>query len=267
MRKISMVNLKGGVGKTTTAINMATVLAADYGYRVLIVDNDVQANVTRYFDLHDYDMPSIEDVYRYVDTDAREIIRPCGVEGLSIDVLPANMNLDDALTNLLKDSAREQITPLGRALDQVNDEYDFCLIDNPPGVGINILNAIACANDIVVPVKLDKNALDGMQGLFEIAEDLIPFNPDLETMSCLVTMYKRDMEMADGVLRDSDYDTYSTRVRYSRKVDLWTFEKGTGLISYSPRCAACMDYRAFVKEYIDMLREGGWKGGVRHAKN
>lgn len=265
MRIVSIINLKGGVGKTTTTINMAAILSKIYNQRVLIVDNDIQANVTKYFDLHDYDLPSIEDIYRYDDVNVRGIIRSSGVPGLMVDVLPSNMNMDDALTNLLKDSGREQITCLQNALKQVEDDYDFCIIDNPPGVGINILNAIACANDIIVPIKIDKNSLDGMQDLVEIAGDMAVYNPRLESLTCLITMYRKDMYAGDMVLRKSQYDVYNTHIRFSKKVDLWTFEKGSGLLSYSPRSAACIDYKLFVKEYMESIQAKRRKEVFSHA--
>ncbi len=253
MRIISLINLKGGVAKTTTTINMAVILSKIYGKRVLIVDNDVQANVTKHFELHNYDCPSVEDIYRQENTDINRIIKPCYPENAKLDLIPANMNLDDALTNLLKDSYREQITPLKNALKKVENEYDFCLIDNPPGVGINILNALVCSHDIIVPIKLDKNSLDGMQDLYEIVEDLISYNPNLDTMKCLITMYKKNMYAADTVLRNSQYDVFNTRIRYSEKVDMSTFSQGGGLLTFSPRSAACVDYKIFVKEYIESL--------------
>ena len=158
MRTISLTNLKGGVGKTTTAINMATILAKLYNQRVLLVDNDVQANTTRYFDLHNYDKTSIADVYWNCASNTKDIIRSANVPGLALDVLPSNMNMDVALTNLSKDESRDQITALRSALEQVQDDYDFCIIDNPPGVGLNILNAIVCADDLIVPIKIGKKS-------------------------------------------------------------------------------------------------------------
>lgn len=255
MRIISLINLKGGVAKTTTTINMAAILSKIYKKKILIVDNDVQANATKYFNLHDYDTSSIEDVYRQNNADVREIIKHCKMEDSEVDLIPANMNLDDALTNLMKDTEREQITQLRDALKQVEQDYDFCIIDNPPGVGLNILNAIVCSHDIIVPIKLDKHSLDGMQDLFEIVKDLISFNPDLDTVTCLVTMYKKTMYAADTVLRKSDYDVFHTRIRYSEKVDSASFETGNGLLSFSPRSAACIDYKIFVKEYLDNVSE------------
>lgn len=265
MRIISLINLKGGVGKTTTAVNMAIILAKLYKQRVLIVDNDIQANVTKYFELHDYELPSIEDVYRKESVSMKEIIRDTGLVGLRLDIVPSNLNMDDAVTGLLLDDEHEQNTRLKNALKQVEDDYDFCIIDNPPGIGMNVLNALSCTNDVIIPVKIDKNAMDGMQDLVEISSEMSFYNPDMESMTCLVTMFYKDMFAGDIVLRKSPYDVFDTRIRYSRKVDLASFETGSGLLTYSPRSAACIDYKRFVKEYLESLPEDMRKGVISHA--
>lgn len=265
MRIISLINLKGGVGKTTTAINMAVILAKIYRQRVLLIDNDVQANVSKYFDLHDYDAPSMAEIYQ-INATFHDIIWDAAIPGLPLDIAPTNMNMDAALTELIKDPERDQITILKSHLEHMKDSYDFCIIDNPPGVGINILNALVASNDVIIPIKIDKNSLDGMQELVEIAEEMKQFNPDMESIKCLVTMYCKDMYAGDVVLRRSDYDVFRTRIRYSRKVDAWTFEKGSGLLTYSPRSAACIDFKIFVKEYLESLPEAVRKGVFSHVK-
>lgn len=263
MRILSLINLKGGVGKTTTAINMAVILAKIYRQKVLLIDNDVQANVSKYFDLHDYDAPSMAEIYQNKET-LHNIIQNSAIPGLRLDVAPTNMNMDAALMELIKDPERDQITILKDHLDHVKDSYDFCIIDNPPGVGLNILNALAASNDVIIPIKIDKNALDGMQDLVEIAEEMKQFNPDMDSPKCLVTMYCKDMYAGDVVLRRSNYEVFNTRIRYSRKVDAWTFEKGSGLLTYSPRSAACVDFKIFVKEYLESLPESVRKGVFYH---
>ena len=138
MRIISIINLKGGVGKTTTAINMAMILAHVHGRKVLLVDNDIQANITRFFGKHNYDAQSIEDIYREEHVDIHSIIQPTTVVGVEVDIVPSNMNMDAAVIDLLKDEKQEQTGKLRAALDQAATEYDFCIIDNPPGNGTGL---------------------------------------------------------------------------------------------------------------------------------
>lgn len=163
MRTAAIVNLKGGVGKSTTAINLALIMATVYKYRVLLVDNDIQANVSKFFGVHSYDYKSMENVLRDTDTMAEDVIRSSGRVGL--DIIPANMNMDAAAVDLMLDQEANQIVRLKDVLDQVEEQYDYCLIDCPPGVGINVLNALAAADDVIIPIKADKNALDGMEEL------------------------------------------------------------------------------------------------------
>lgn len=259
MRIVSIINLKGGSGKTTTAINMAMILAYKHGMKVLIVDNDIQANVTRFFHMHDYDRRSIEDIYRGENIDIHSVIQPTKVVGADVDVIPSNMNMDAAVIDLMKDEEQEQTGRLGTALCQVKKEYDFCIIDNPPSIGMNVINALACTDDIIIPVKVDKYGMDGMEELYAIADEMRQFNEDI-TVRGLITMYYKSPQILAGetILRRSNYDFFRTNIRYSRMVDACSFEtNGKGLITFSPRSAACIDYKRFVTEYMEMLQEKG----------
>lgn len=259
MRIVSIINLKGGSGKTTTAINMAMILAHRHGRKVLIVDNDIQANVTRFFHMHDYDRKSIEDIYREGHIDIHSVIRPTNVVGVDVDIIPANMNMDAAVIDLMKDKEQEQTGKLENALCQIKQEYDFCIIDNPPAIGINVINALACTDDIIIPVKVDKYGMDGMEELYAIADEMRQFNKNI-TIRGLITMWYKGPQILAGemILRRSDYDFFKTNIRYSRMVDACSFEtNGKGLITFSPRSAACIDYKRFVTEYMEMLRGEG----------
>ena len=123
MRTAAIVNLKGGVGKSTTAINLALIMATVYKYRVLLVDNDIQANVSKFFGVHSYDYKSMENVLRDTDTMAEDVIRSSGRVGL--DIIPANMNMDAAAVDLMLDQEANQIVRLKDVLDQVEEQYDY----------------------------------------------------------------------------------------------------------------------------------------------
>lgn len=265
MRIISLLNLKGGVGKTTTVVNMAVILTKLYHQRVLVVDNDVQANASKFFDRHDYNMPSIVDVYLYHTESAgtMEVVRQTKIAGL--DIIPSNLNLSVAVDEMVKDSEREQNTRLRSALQQVEKDYDFCIIDNPPGIGMNVINALTCTHDVIVPVKIDKAAMDGMEELADIVGDIAEYNPLISSMRILVTMFYKEMLPGEIVLNRSPYDMFRQHIRYSKKVDVASFEKGSGLLMSSPRSAACVDYRRFVAEYVETLPEGLREGVVCHA--
>ena len=257
MRTAAIVNLKGGVGKSTTAINLALIMATVYKYRVLLVDNDIQANVSKFFGVHSYDYKSMENVLRDTDTMAEDVIRSSGRVGL--DIIPANMNMDAAAVDLMLDQEANQIVRLKDVLDQVEEQYDYCLIDCPPGVGINVLNALAAADDVIIPIKADKNALDGMEELTEVIEEIRPYNPGLSLVKCLVAMFTNDISVVKGeeALRKSEYSTFNTHIRYSKKVVDWTYEKRKSLIETTPRSAATRDYKSLAAEYIRLTRKEG----------
>lgn len=269
MRTISLVNLKGGVGKTTTALNMGSILVRDYGQRVLLVDNDIQANITRKFDLFDYEKPSIGQIYENDDVCLNDIICHCGTADTVLDVIPSNANMDVAVTALVKSEEREQYSVLRKALEQVKNNYDFCIIDNPPSIGMNVINALACTHDIIIPIKMDKYAMDGMQDLYEFCNDIADFNKDLSSIRGLITMFYNITEVMAGemVLKRSNYDMYSTHIRYSKKADVFSFSECKSLLRFSPRSAACIDYRRFVKEYLKSLPKDVREVVISHAKS
>lgn len=250
MRTVAVVNLKGGVGKSTTAINMALIMSQAHGKNVLLIDNDFQAAVTKFFGKHSYDKPSMEDVLRNPMVSAEEVIIPSGRWGL--DIIPANMNMIAAADDLITDKDSDQIGRIRNILNQVEEEYDYCIIDCHPSVGIEVLNALAAAEDIIIPIKADKNALDGMEELDDIIQEIRPYNEKLESVRCLVTMYTKDIDVIKGeeVLRNSKYDVFTTHIRHSKKVTAWTYENGQSLLETTPRSAATRDYKNLVLEYM-----------------
>lgn len=132
MRTVAVVNLKGGVGKSTTAINMALIMSQAHGKNVLLIDNDFQAAVTKFFGKHSYDKPSMEDVLRNPMLSAEDVIIPSGRWGL--DIIPANMNMIAAADDLITDKDSDQIGRIRNILNQVEEEYDYCIIDCHPSV-------------------------------------------------------------------------------------------------------------------------------------
>ena len=167
MKTISIINLKGGVAKTLTADSMAHVLATLHNKRVLLVDNDKQGNTSKAFGVHSYDDKSISDVLTARRLDPWEVIKKTRFE--NIDVMPANMTLIRANMEVLMDSTRPQQTRLRSALNTIAAEnfYDFCIIDNAPDINISTINALVASDDVIIPIKIDKYAFDGLAELKE----------------------------------------------------------------------------------------------------
>ena len=235
MKTISIINLKGGVAKTLTADSMAHVLATLHNKRVLLVDNDKQGNTSKAFGVHSYDDKSISDVLTARRLDPREVIKKTRFQ--NIDVMPANMTL------------------IRSALNAIAEEnfYDFCIIDNAPDINISTINALVASDDVIIPIKIDKYAFDGLEELKEQIEDTRDdLNPRLRLAGCLITCFIRaDAEKrGEAWLRSRpEYPVFDTRIRYSDKVTESTFSE-IPIVEYSRRSGTAMDYIAFVREYL-----------------
>ena len=244
MKTISIINLKGGVAKTLTADNMAHVLAVFHNKRVLLVDNDKQGNTSKAFGVHSYDEKSLSDILTARRLDPWEVIRKTRFE--NIDVLPANMTLIRANLEVMMDSARPQQTRLRDALNVVAKDgfYDYCIIDNAPDINISTINALVASDDVIIPIKIDKYAFDGLAELKEQIEDTRDdLNPRLRLAGCLITCFQRtdaDRQGEEWLKAQPEYPVFDTHIRYSEKVTESTFSESP-IAEYSRRSGAAMD--------------------------
>lgn len=185
-RIIAMCNQKGGVGKTTSSINLGAALA-EHGRKVLLVDFDPQGalSVGLGINPHEIDL-TIYNVLMQRNTSAADAIRPTGVHDL--DLLPANIDLSAAEVQLVSEVAREQM--LARALRPVLDDYDAVIIDCQPSLGLLTVNALTAAHGVVIPLECEFFALRGVALLVETIEKVRDrLNPGLEIDGILATMY------------------------------------------------------------------------------
>lgn len=180
MKTISIINLKGGVAKTLSAVNMAHILAAVHNKRVLLVDNDKQGNASKMFGLHSYEKKSVADILTEKAPALDEIIAPTRYENL--DLIPANMNLLRANLAVMVDNTRQRETRFKKAFRAISGDYDFCIIDNAPDINISTINALVASDDVLIPIKIDKFAFDG---LAELREQIDNTREDLNPALCL----------------------------------------------------------------------------------
>ncbi len=250
MKIISIINLKGGVAKTITAYNMAHILASVHKQRVLIIDNDKQGNTSKMFGYHDYSLKTIADVLTDKNPNIIDAIIPTSYE--DIHVIPANMNLLRANMDILLDVGRPQQRRLEKAMLQIAGEYDYCIIDNAPDINMSVINSLVVSNDVIVPIKVDKYAFDGLEILRGQIEDIKDFNPNIRFAGCLITMYQKNNVNIQGeawLKSQSQYPIFDTYIRRTTKIDETTFN-GEAIIKYAPKCTAAKDYIAFVEEYL-----------------
>lgn len=256
MRTISILNLKGGVAKTFTAVNMAYELHRR-GFKVLLMDNDKQGNLSRAYGR--YNAEDIAPISRLLTEEWREageVIQHTDYKG--IDIVTANMSLMGATWQLTAAEEGNQIERFKRLAEHtagVSGYYDYCIIDNPPDIGLNVVNALAITDEVIVPVKIDEWALDGLDVLTEQIEDARQFNQRLCLRGILITAYQNTDGEAAGKewLESSQFrgqQAYNILgvIRYSRKVAESTFNFKP-IYEYSPCCAAAQDYKRFVTAY------------------
>ncbi|PTB81977.1 cobyrinic acid a,c-diamide synthase, partial [Alloalcanivorax venustensis] len=174
MRVISIINLKGGVAKTVSAINIAHILVKVHGKKVLLIDNDKQGNTSKFFGLYDPDSEyGLSELLTVRDIDVDNVIQQTGYEGL--DIITANMSLLRANKEILMDVSRPQQTRLRKKLESVKDRYDYVIIDNAPDINMTVVNALVASNDVLVPIKVDQFAFDGLEQILEQIDHVSEF--------------------------------------------------------------------------------------------
>lgn len=249
-RVIAMCNQKGGVGKTTTTINLGAALA-EYGRRVLIVDFDPQGAASAGLGINAHELDrTIYTLLMTPRTDIRDVIEHTSVNGL--DVVPANIDLSAAEVQLVNEVAREQV--LERALRPVMDSYDVILIDCQPSLGLLTVNALTAAHGVLIPLEAEFFALRGVALLIETIEKVTDrLNPALRVDGILATMVDTRTLHAREVLervREAFGDRLLTTM-IARTVKFpdasVAFEPIT---RYAPTHPGAMAYRQLARELI-----------------
>jgi chromosome partitioning protein len=194
-RVLAIANQKGGVGKTTTAVNLGSALA-EVGYRVLVVDLDPQGNATTGLGVNPRDLESsVYDVIMH-DAPIEDCVEPTSLKNLF--VAPATIDLAGAEIELVPAMSRE--LKLRKAIDAIRGDYDLVLIDCPPSLGLLTVNGLAAADDVIVPIQCEYYALEGLgQLLRNVGLVRSNLNPGLDVRGIVLTMYNARTRLADQV--------------------------------------------------------------------
>ena len=245
---ISVANQKGGVGKTTTTVNLATILAKR-GKKVLLIDADPQGNATSGLGLDKDIEPSTYDIL-VNDTSLEETMQKTIIKNLKI--CPANMNLAGAEVELVSMMSREQ--RLKEKVDIIKNEFDYILIDCPPSLGLVTLNSFTASNSVLIPVQCEYFALEGLGQLLNTI-NLVKkhLNKEITIEGALLTMYDIRTNLSNQVVKEVkkyfENKVYKTVIpRNVRLSEAPSY--GMPITEYDPRSKGAKSYIKFAKEFL-----------------
>ena len=249
-KSFCFVNQKGGVGKTTSAINIGAFLA-EAGKKVLLVDFDSQANLSSGVGISGKDAkPGIYELISGL-TPLEAAIRPTPVSGLS--VMPASIDLSGAAVELIEQEERDFF--LAKALEPARKRYDFILIDCPPSLGVLTLNGITAADAVLIPMQCEYFAMEGLTHLLETVKRIQKgLNPNLDIGGIFFTMYDPRTRLAQQVVKE--VSAYFTNKVFStiipRNIRLSEAPShGLPISKYDPLCSGAKAYKSLAQEVLE----------------
>jgi chromosome partitioning protein len=262
-RVAAVCNQKGGVGKTTTTINLGAALA-EQGRRVLLVDFDPQGALSVGLGIQPHELEAtVYNLLMEPGLTAPDVLFKTHVEGL--DLLPSNIDLSGAEVQLVHEVAREFV--LGRVLQPVIPDYDVVLIDCQPSLGLLTVNALACADGVIVPLECEYFALRGVALLMETIDKVSSrLSPKLQMDGLLATMYDsrtlHTREVLAGVVKGFGDKVFHTVINRTVRFPDATVA-GVPITSFDPTSNGASSYRELAKEVLERWRQSDPAGPVR----
>ena len=253
-KAIAIFNQKGGVGKTTTNINLGACLALK-GKRVLMLDIDPQGNTTSGIGVSKKELEyTVYELLIEDNFDPRDAVLHTSVENL--DLIPANVDLAGAEIEMVQLEGREK--RLQKAIDKIRNDYDYIFIDCPPSLGLLTINSLSAVESVLIPIQCEFYALEGVSQLMSTIE-LVRKNlkPDLEVEGVVLSMFdgrtNLSIQVVQEVKKYFGAKVYSTVIpRNIRLAEAPSF--GMPIVEYDPRSKGAESYREFAEEFLE--REG-----------
>lgn len=255
VRTIVFSNQKGGVGKTTTCVNLAAYVA-EKGKKVLIIDMDPQGNASSalgFFERNDG-----KSVYEVLcgNTDAKDAVKKTEVEGL--DIITSSSDLAGAELELAQVMiGRERV--LEEKTEEVKKDYDFVFIDCPPSLGLLTVNSLAASDGVIVPIQCEYFALEGLSQMMNTIKLVKKFlNPDIEVQGVVITLYDSRAKLAKGVIAEIDKvfgdKVYDTKIpRNVRLAEAPSY--GKPVSKYDSKCAGAVAYGKLAEEFLARINK------------
>ncbi|MCX5751522.1 MAG: ParA family protein [Candidatus Saganbacteria bacterium] len=247
---LATVNQKGGVGKTTTAINLAAYLAT-YGKKILLIDSDPQGNATSGLGQNHLDLEKCLYDVLIDNEDASNVIRRTSIVGL--DLLPTSPRLAGAEVELVNEPERE--TRLKAALAPIKDNYDFIIIDCPPSLNLLTVNALTAADEVLIPIQCEYYALEGLSQLNNTL-DLVKqsLNPSLKIRAIVLTMYNTRTLLSDQVAEEArkHFGGKVLKTVIPRNIRLAEAPSfGQPILFYDPSSSGATAYESITRELLE----------------
>ena len=252
MKTIALYNVKGGVGKTTSAINIAHVLSAEHQKKVLIIDLDPQANSSDFFDRNTYkEGHSIENVFRG-DIPITDAIYPTAYPNLWI--IPSTITLSRVEKEMLSNTTEPQQLKLAAILEDISDQYDFCVLDCSPSAEALInINGLAAADLVFIPLKADKWAIRGLQYTMQIINTVRRFNRQLKLGGVFFVQYENrivNRESLQFVEQEMGAESILNSISKSKFAEETSFG-GSPISVYAGSSKIAKEYQDLTNQILD----------------
>lgn len=247
---ISFANQKGGVGKTTTCVNLAGALC-EKGLKILLVDMDYQSNLSMGVGvILSSDEKGMGEVMLFPDVSLREVIKESSIPGA--DIAPGNLALSKVDINI--DSLPDRHGILSSKLSEVKDNYDFVFMDCPPAFNLLTVNALSAADGVIIPLQCYPYSLAGLNTLLSIIDDVrYAYNFDLEVVGIVPTSYDTNTKLSEKVIEELHYNyprkVFNNIIKKSVKVAEGPLHQKP-MTQYAPRHPVTQAYRELAEEFL-----------------